>query len=72
MTRIEHMIWCKKRALEYIDVGDLPNAFTSMTSDLTKHPETENHAGIERGTLMMLNGLLDTPLRMRNFIDGFH
>lgn len=40
MTRDEHMAWCKKRALKYLDAGDLNNAVTSMMSDLGKHPET--------------------------------
>lgn len=39
MTRAEHLAWCKKRALEYLDTGDLLDAVTSMGSDLAKHPE---------------------------------
>jgi len=41
MNRAEHIQWCKKRALEYIEAGDVTNAITSMMSDLSKHPETE-------------------------------
>lgn len=40
MTREEHLNWCKKRAMEYVDHGELLEAVTSMMSDLTKHPET--------------------------------
>jgi len=40
-TRQEHLEWCKKRALEYIDINDLQQAFASMVSDLNKHPETK-------------------------------
>ena len=50
MTRDEHLAWCKARALEYLDAGDLVNAVASMASDLTKHPET----GRGHDTLMML------------------
>jgi hypothetical protein len=41
MTRQEHLEWCKKRALEYLDKGDIPNAIASMMSDMQKHEETK-------------------------------
>ena len=34
MNRDEHLAWCKKRALEYLDAGDLINAVGSMISDM--------------------------------------
>jgi hypothetical protein len=40
MTREEHLVWCKARALEYLDRGDLVSAVASMQSDLGKHSET--------------------------------
>jgi hypothetical protein len=40
-TRDEHLAWCKQRALEYLDRGDVLNAMTSMLSDLSKHQETK-------------------------------
>ena len=72
MTRAEHLAWCKQRALEYVEAGDLEEAMASMCSDLTKHPETANHAGSQIGLLMLMNGHLDTPQKMRTFIEGFH
>lgn len=33
MTRQEHMDWCKARALEYINEGDINNGLISMMSD---------------------------------------
>jgi hypothetical protein len=36
MTRSEHIGWAKKRALEYLDAGDLQQACASMVSDLGK------------------------------------
>lgn len=42
MSRDEHLVWCKRRALEYLDRGDVKNAVTSMLSDLDKHPETKS------------------------------
>lgn len=41
-TRAEHLQFCKDRAMEYVNAGDLLNAVTSMMSDLGKHPETES------------------------------
>ena len=72
MTRDEHMTWCKQRALEYVDRGDLTNAYASMASDLGKHDETRNHAAIPIGMQLMMTGDLSTPDKMREFIEGFN
>ena len=71
-TRTEHMAWCKQRALEYVDRGDIKNAFASMVSDLKKHPETENHSGIHLGIGLLMSGSLSTTEQMRKFIEGFN
>ena len=72
MDRQEHLEWCKKRALEFVDMGDLTQAFGSMLSDLRKHPETENHPAMKMGAAMMFENLLTTPEEMRDFINGFN
>ena len=72
MTREEHLQWCKLRALEYVDDGDCTNAWASMVSDLRKHQETENHVAVELGMMLMMNGNLDTPEKMRKFIEDFN
>jgi hypothetical protein len=72
MTRQQHLDWCKRRALEYVDAGDLQDAFSSMASDLSKHPETVGHTGIELGMLQLMGGMLSTPEQMRQFIEGFN
>lgn len=72
MNRQEHLEWCKSRALEYVDRDDLPNAWTSMVSDLQKHKELENHAAIKLGMTMMMAGYLSTSQEMREFIEGFN
>ena len=72
MNRQEHLMWCKKRALEYIDRDDLGNAWSSMTLDLGKHNETREHAAIELGTMMLVLGRLSTVDEMRKFILGFN
>lgn len=72
MDRVEHLKWCKERALEYVDHGDLTNAFMSMLSDLNKHPETANHIGIQLGMGQHIAGMLGTEKAMRDFIRGFN
>ena len=72
MTQDEHLEWAKKRALEYLDAGDTRNAFTSMLSDLCKHPELENHAGTRIGAaFMLLPGWMDNREEVRRWIVGF-
>ncbi len=71
-TRDEHLAWCKRRALQYVDAGDLTNAFASMASDLRKHSETRDHAGAQLGAMLLFGGHLDTAAEMRRFIEGFN
>lgn len=71
-TRSEHLAWCKSRALEYVQAGDVEQAFASMASDLGKHPETAGHIGIELGMMQLMTGGLSTPDSMRRFIEGFN
>lgn len=71
-TRAEHLAWCKQRALEYVQAGDLQQAFASMASDLGKHSETAGHIGIQLGMMQMMSGLLNTQDEMREFIEGFN
>lgn len=72
MTRAEHMEWCKQRALEYVERGEFDQAVASMSSDLGKHPETENHAGIQLGFIELMSGQLKTVEDCRKFINGFN
>ena len=72
MTRQEHIKWCKDRALQYVEAGDLDNAYASMASDLGKHPETANHIGIQLGLMLLMNEKLNTKEEMRTFIGGFN
>ena len=72
ITREEHLDWCKKRALEYVDMGDINQAWASMASDMRKHQKTANHAAIQLGMMMLMDGKLGTPEAMRKFIVGFN
>jgi len=71
-TREEHLAFCKARALEYVEQGDLQQALESMSSDLQKHPETKNHPGIDLGIIMLVGGHLDSREKMKYFIEGFN
>ena len=72
MNRAEHLQWAKDRALEYVNTGDLQQAFTSMASDLGKHEETQGHIGIKLGMMEIMGGFLDTPEKMRHHIEGYN
>jgi hypothetical protein len=72
MDRAEHLQWCKDRAMEYANRGELTEAVASITSDLTKHPETDGHAGIQMGVMLRFGGLLNTPHEVEKFINGFN
>lgn len=71
-TRKEHLQWCKDRAREYVEAGDVAQACASMVSDLRIHPETQDHSGIELMSMMMMAGHLNDGDRMRSFIEGFN
>ena len=70
MTRDEHLAWAKTRALEYLDAGDLTNAFASMGSDLSKHVELRRI-----GSIMFPLGMLYVQehdvRQLRAWIEGF-
>lgn len=70
MTRDEHMAWCKKRALEYFDAGDLNNAVTSMLSDLSKHDETRGIG--EKLGMLGIFAMQGGSREVRRFIEGFN
>ena len=72
MNREEHLAWCKKRALEYLDENDVNQAFTSMASDLGRHQDTANHIGINLGMQLLMVGSLSNVPSMRKFIEGFN
>lgn len=68
------MAWCKQRALDELDAdptGDGPvNALSSLQSDLRKHPDTEQHQGLELGALLAFGGHLQTERQVREWIEG--
>ena len=72
MTRNEHLQWCKDRAMEYVNDGDLSQAFASFNSDITKHLETINHSALKIGFMLFFNDHLGTAAKMEKWIQGFN
>jgi hypothetical protein len=72
MTREEHLQWCKDRALEYLNRGDVVNAVTSMMSDLDKHDETRLPNGHPLRALGIMAAMRRDGLDARRFIEGFN
>lgn len=70
--QLKHLAWCKERALEYVDRGELTDAFASMCSDMGKDDSTREHPALALGAMLMVGGHLDTPHRMREWIEGFN
>jgi hypothetical protein len=70
MTRDEHLEHCKRRALEYLDAGEVQNAICSMMSDMRQHEETKsmNQAILALGLLIATN---EDPIEARRWIVGF-
>jgi hypothetical protein len=71
-TRTEHLAWCKQRALEYLDKGDVSNAVASMMSDLQKHDETALEAGSILSALGLSAAMSNNSAEARRFIEGFN
>jgi hypothetical protein len=73
VTRDEHLEWCKQRAREYLDRGELADAVASMGSDMDRHPETRM-AGEKMGTLIYVAMIRITEgdvQGVREWIEGF-
>jgi hypothetical protein len=75
MTRDEHMAWCKERAIKYLDSGDLVNAMASFTSDMSKHPETDQYmCSPAISMLAVVDGFgavrYNDARRLRRFVEG--
>lgn len=70
LTRSEHLAWAKRRALEYVERGELDNAIASLLSDLQKHEETQTSTG----PLLLMMGVTEKergPDAVRRWIEGF-
>lgn len=70
MTRAEHLSWAKRRALEYVDHGDLASAVASLSSDLRKHPDINPAA--ELLYLGLMYAAKGNAADVRYWIEGFN
>ena len=70
MNRQEHLQWCKDRANEINDNGDVSGAWESFISDIQEHEELENHKAIQFGMMLLIHGKLKTHEQMESFING--
>ena len=68
MSRQEYLDWAKQRALKYLPDNPL-EALTSMGSDLHKHPELREHAGLMINP--MFYGAHNDVQAVRRWIEGF-
>lgn len=71
-TRVEHLAWCKERALAYVERGELSTAWSSFISDMSKDAETAGHQLIVIGTALLQSGKLDNKDEMKKFIEDFN
>ncbi len=69
-TRTDHIAWVKERALAELDAGSRVNAIASVTSDMRKHPDTEEHPAVELMMMLAMAGHLDSDRQAREFIEG--
>lgn len=72
MDRSEHLQWCKNRAMQYINAGDVPGGLASFISDMSKHKETEDHSALQLMGMLMMGGQLSSASEASKFIQGFN
>lgn len=72
MNRIEHLQWCKERALAYVNDGDVTGAMASFQSDMGKHEETRTHTALPLMAQLMFSGNLSTAGEVSKFIEDFN
>lgn len=71
MNREAHLVWCKQRAIEYWQAGELADAVASMGRDLAKHPDTARSINNAITGLGMHAVLSRNSAGVRRWIDGF-
>lgn len=74
MDRQAHLIWAKKRALEYTQQRDYVQAFSSLLSDLSKHEDLRDAHQLCRdmGGRLLMGGHLNSTQKMTEWIEGFN
>lgn len=67
--RGRHLHWCKTRAFEYLDRGDIKNAWASFVSDMSKHETTADHIALNPSMAALY---MNNEREFRRFIEGFN
>lgn len=74
-TAAEHLAWCKQRALEYVNAGDLGLAAASIVSDIGKHDNRDDPIAPEMQMLLAAEATrlaaYGDVAQFRRFIEGF-
>ena len=70
--RDEHLEFCKKRAHEFAERGELLDAVTSMLSDLEKHDDTKLGPDSPLSALAIMWAAEGDHANVVRWIDGFH
>lgn len=71
-TRDEHLAWCKTRALQILESGDMAGAMASMISDLGNWEKPLYDAHLISTMAMDAMMFRKTTDQMRNWIEGFN
>lgn len=73
MDRDQYVMWCKERAMAYVERGQYANAVASMLSDLGKNKETES-SSVGALAKMGMFILMQSPTKesVTKYIQGFN
>jgi hypothetical protein len=71
MTRDERLEWCKTRAREYLQRGDLTNAVASIISDMNQRYEGLPSCPPELAMIGVMSAANRDHNGVRAFIEGF-
>lgn len=73
MSKADHLEWCKRRAHEYLDIGQIDKAMTSLVSDLSKHDGTADRSNSPLFLAKTVQiAISDDVAKARSFIDGIN
>lgn len=70
-NRAEHLQWCKKRAIEYLNQNDIQQAAASFMSDMRKNEDTAKSMSFG-DSLIMMELMNPNKESMRRCINGFN
>lgn len=78
MNRDEYLAWAKQRAIEYVEIGELPNAVASMVSDLSQAPKNFEfgsdytiHTLGAVGIAILVQESANKSAEIRKWVEGF-